>query len=438
MKKKLLSALLGVAMVASLVMGCGAKEEPVAEAPAATEEAATEEVVEAEEVTIKFGVIETLNITSDIWDNMISAFETAHPNIKVEKVVVSGEDRTTAWKTMINSGEFPDIMVEASALGSMGIFAEVPEDVQAIFNEDLFVEYGGKRTTFPAGSQYKGQCYYNKEIYAELGLEVPTTFEEFEANCAAIKEAGITPIMAAGSGDVWATGQMFWISQADPMLSAAYPDFVKGLNEGTYKWNNEITQKVLTAYKELVDAGYYYEGALSLSYSQASEMFLNGEAGMIIDGSWMNATIDGLEGGPDKFGVFVVPTIDGTKAAIGNAGEWGVYNESEHKDACWEFVKFVFDEDTEYYKNWLAADGLFSATKEPVTYEMGPTTTQFLKNIEGYTVYPEVMFVKGDYLVVPGIDTFSYKSYQNIFNGADVIEELEAWDAEYQRLLDAQ
>ena len=43
MKKRLLSALLCVAMVASLVVGCGAKEEPAAEAPAATEEAASAE-----------------------------------------------------------------------------------------------------------------------------------------------------------------------------------------------------------------------------------------------------------------------------------------------------------------------------------------------------------------------------------------------------------
>ena len=56
MKKKLLSALLCVAMVASLVVGCGAKEEaPAAEAPAATEEAATEEVAEAPAETIKIG-----------------------------------------------------------------------------------------------------------------------------------------------------------------------------------------------------------------------------------------------------------------------------------------------------------------------------------------------------------------------------------------------
>lgn len=49
MKKKLLSALLCAAMIASLVIGCGSKEEPAAEVPAATEEAETpaEEEVEA-------------------------------------------------------------------------------------------------------------------------------------------------------------------------------------------------------------------------------------------------------------------------------------------------------------------------------------------------------------------------------------------------------
>ena len=48
MKKKVLSALISVAMVATLLIGCGAKAEeaPAAEAPAATEEAATEEATE--------------------------------------------------------------------------------------------------------------------------------------------------------------------------------------------------------------------------------------------------------------------------------------------------------------------------------------------------------------------------------------------------------
>ena len=58
MKKKLLSALLCVAMVASLVVGCGGKEEPAAEAPAATEEAEAPAATEEAEApkTINLGL----------------------------------------------------------------------------------------------------------------------------------------------------------------------------------------------------------------------------------------------------------------------------------------------------------------------------------------------------------------------------------------------
>ena len=53
MKKKLLSALLCAAMVASLVIGCGSKEEPAAEAPAATEEEAEAPVEEETEAPVE-------------------------------------------------------------------------------------------------------------------------------------------------------------------------------------------------------------------------------------------------------------------------------------------------------------------------------------------------------------------------------------------------
>ena len=48
MKKKVISALLSVAMVATLLVGCGQSADPAAEAPAATEENA-EETPAAEE-----------------------------------------------------------------------------------------------------------------------------------------------------------------------------------------------------------------------------------------------------------------------------------------------------------------------------------------------------------------------------------------------------
>ena len=59
MKKKLLSVLLSVAMVSTLLVGCG-QSAPAAEAPAATEEAAetaTEEADEAEDEDESEGMV---------------------------------------------------------------------------------------------------------------------------------------------------------------------------------------------------------------------------------------------------------------------------------------------------------------------------------------------------------------------------------------------
>ena len=59
MKKKLISLLLCVAMVASMVIGCGSKEEPAAEAPAATEE-------EAEAPAETDGELPTITFHTDV------------------------------------------------------------------------------------------------------------------------------------------------------------------------------------------------------------------------------------------------------------------------------------------------------------------------------------------------------------------------------------
>ena len=73
MKKKLLSALLCTAMVASLVSGCGKKEAPAAEAPAATEESAEEaapaELEETGEMTLYY------SHSTDWADPIIEEFE---------------------------------------------------------------------------------------------------------------------------------------------------------------------------------------------------------------------------------------------------------------------------------------------------------------------------------------------------------------------------
>lgn len=424
-KRRVLSVLTAAACLsAMLVTGCGKSGGH------------SENGGGSEQTTLTFGCFETDNVTSEVWDAIIQPFEDAHPEIKVEKVMATGDDRTAFWRTKLNSGEFPDIVIEAQNLSSMGIFAEVPEDVQELINSDLLSLYDGKVIDVPMTVQYKGQCYYNKEVFEDLGLKEPETYDDFVNICKTIKDAGMTPLMCGGTGDTWATGGMYWISQGDTMLKNTYPDFVQGLAEGKYKWNNDVAKKTLTAYQELVNKGYYYEGGLSLSYSQCADAFLKGDAAMLIDGSWMNATLD--NGGNEEYGVFVIPAMDGSKITVGNTSTWGVYKDSKNQEAAWEFFKYLLTENTDGYAKWLAADGLFSTTKEPVTYDMGAVSTKYLENIEGFEVTCETCLTTGDYIIPSGMQSFIDKSIQNIYSGADVSAELDSWDAEYQRLMDAQ
>jgi raffinose/stachyose/melibiose transport system substrate-binding protein len=78
----------------------------------------------------------------------------------------------------------------------------------------------------PTGTATGGGILYNKKVYEQLGLGVPTSWAEFEANNEKIKAAGITPVIAT-FGDTW-TSQLFVLAdyynveQDNPSFAADY------------------------------------------------------------------------------------------------------------------------------------------------------------------------------------------------------------------------
>lgn len=79
---------------------------------------------------------------------------------------------------------------------------------------------------------------------------------------------------------------------------------------------------------------------------------------------------------------------------------------------------------------------LFSTTKKAVSYEQGPVMKKFMDNIDGWDTIPEIVKIPGEYAVPSGMQLFMDRSFQKIFQGADVRGEVESWDEEYQRLLE--
>ena len=444
MKRKLLCAVLSMAMVATLLVGCGsAKTETAA---AATEEKAQAEEPAAEpagdaadEVTLTWAVFETDNYTAEVWQHIIDAFEADNPGIKIEKVLMTGDSRPQFLKTMLAAGNMPDINIDPVDLASTdGIYAEVPEELLEKYEPTAIATYNGKHTLVPAYKALRNQCYYHKDQFKEAGItSEPTTWDEFVEDCEKLKAAGKTPLMGAGASDIWATSFGYWTGVSNSDIMKAYPNFNEQILKGELKWTDPVIVDSLKKWQDLINAGYYHKGSMSFSYTQASEEFKNGSSAMFMDGAWSAGGYDAAGYTTDDLGIFVVPASSGAKSYCTMPQYWGVSDTCAHKEEAFKFCEYVLGGNPEIYKYYLKADVTYSVTKDPVTYEMGPIQTEFVDNYKDCELVPEIMKVVGDIAMPSGFEDFTCKSLQNVFTGADVEKELATWDEEMNRLLES-
>ena len=117
---------------------------------------------------------------------------------------------------------------------------------------------------------------------------------------------------------------------------------------GEESWNNETILKAMENYKKLFDDGVIQEGALSTtSYSAGTNLFLAGQAGMMVLGSWwvQENTADDVTEAVENwdYDYFYLPGItEGceTSAPIGGVDfGYGITTNCEHPEAAWEFIK---------------------------------------------------------------------------------------------------
>lgn len=423
MKKRILKTLLGAALAGSLLAG-----------------ECTGVYAESEDnITLTWAVFETDNYTAEVWQNIIDAFEADNPGIKIEKVLMTGDSRPQFLKTMLSAGNMPDINIDPVDLaGTEGVYAEVPEELLAKFEDSAVVSFNGVKNLVPAYKAYRTEVFYNKQQFADAGItELPQTWDEFINVCDTLQEAGYTPLMGVGASDIWATAFGYWTGVVNSELYSAYPDFNADILSGELSWENDVLISVLKDWQSL--GKYYHKGSMSFSNTQATSEFLSGSTAMFMDGAWSATSIDNSEEySSDDFGTFMMPTPSGAKTYCTMPQYWGVSETCENKEAAFKFCEYVLGGNPDIYRYYLQADGTFSVTKEPVTYEMGPVQTEFVNNLEGYTLVPEAMKVVGDNAFPTGFEDFTLKSLQNIFTGADVEQELSTWDAEMARLEEAQ
>ena len=177
--KKFLAMLLALCMVFALC-ACGAKEEAPAAAPAAPAEDAAPEKVEVSMIAAQYGTQ-----TADWWANFVKEFNAANEGINLVVDVVSWNDIYTVVNTRIANGEAPDLL-------NIDVFADYQADDLLLPAEDWCSPetYAKFYPAFLDQSVVDGvvwavpdlasarALYYNVDILAEVGVEVPATWDE--------------------------------------------------------------------------------------------------------------------------------------------------------------------------------------------------------------------------------------------------------------------
>jgi raffinose/stachyose/melibiose transport system substrate-binding protein len=128
----------------------------------------------------------------------------------------------------------------------------------------------------PFGTAMGGGVLYNRPIYEELGLEVPTTWDEFMANNQAIDEAGEAAPIIQTYTDTW-TSQLFVLGDFHN-VTVAEPDFAERYtgNEAKYA-TSEAALKGFQHQQEAFEAGYFNEDFASAGYADGLRMVATGE-----------------------------------------------------------------------------------------------------------------------------------------------------------------
>ena len=227
-----------------------------------------------------------------LWqDKIIPAFEAANPDIKVKFTPSAPAEYNAVLNSKLAAGSAGDLitcrpfdaslalyddghLADLSGLAGMANFSSVAKSAWQ-------TDDGSASFCVPMASVIHG-FIYNKDAFAELGLEVPETEEAFFAALEAIKADGSYIPMSMGTNDQWEAATMGYNNIG--------PNYWKG-EEGRLaliKGEQKLTDEAWVApYATLSKWGQYLgDGYEAQTYPDSQNLFTLGRAAIYPAGSW--------------------------------------------------------------------------------------------------------------------------------------------------------
>ena len=363
-------------------------------------------------------------------EDVISRFEAENPHIDVQ-YEIHYEDRV--YEDMLYKlaarGEKVDVIQikEPYAWAESGLIAELPSSLTDQVNTACTVD--GKVYGVCALGTTTG-IVYNKAMFAQFGLPLPETYEDFLQICSVLKENGITPL-GFGGKDLWHFE--YWLNHflRTDVLSKQ-PDFLAQCSAGERDWNDPLITELLTHFNELFRLGYVDKSWPSTPDGALAYHLAEGEVAMVFSGPWLAYAATNID--PSlELGWLYVPGVDGEVIAGDSLDVfWTVSAECAKDESRYEaavaFLEFFYSEGI--YEELYTATAGFSTLKdasrdripEGVLAESASAHDRADQHISGYV---------GDENTPPGFEKKLLTLLSRMCAGELTVEETQALATQY-------
>jgi glucose/mannose transport system substrate-binding protein len=224
---------------------------------------------------------------------LIREFEKKYPAVNVINATVTGGSGVNAkavLKTRMLGGDPPNSFQVHAGQELIGTWVAAnrmldltplfeAEGWMDVFPKDLLNLLGTDEGIWsvPVNIHRSNVLWYVPENLAKWGVDVPESWDDFFAMADALKAKGVLPLALATN---W-TANHLWESVA---LGVLGPDDYDALWRGEFSWTDSRVVKVWETFKKILT--YTNDDAASLSWQQATDMVVNGQAAFNIMGDW--------------------------------------------------------------------------------------------------------------------------------------------------------
>ena len=371
--KKIIALLLVLAMALSLA-ACG--EKPVEDDGTAT----------VTMIAAQYG-----NETAAWWADFEAKFEAANENIDLVVDVVSWNDIYTVVNTRIANGEAPDLLnidgfADYQADGLLLPAEEwVSEETYAKFFDSFLEQSVVDGTVWAVPDLASARAlYYNADILAAAGVEVPTTWDELVAACEAIK---------AYDAEIYPWG----VDMTTDEGQACFAYYAWNNNggfvdaDGNWTLNSAENVEAVEFIVSMVQAGLTNTDPTTETRYDLQEMFASGKVAMMVGPNQISKYCE--QNGGINYGIASLPTNgDAAGASVGVMDRIMCFAEENRTESEKAAITAVVDAfyDDEPYAEWVLMEDFLPATStgNELCAEANPGMAAWIDVIGSAQFYP--------------------------------------------------